>query len=88
MATSAVLVVVLVGFALLGIACARSAIRTIERFNERFPVLSDAEYLARCSPGTDPDIALRVRRTLAEAFGVEEERIYPSARLIKDLDAV
>jgi hypothetical protein len=89
MATSIVFVLfVLAGFAILWIACARSAQRTIERFNERFPAISDAVYLARCSPGTDPQIALRVRGILAESLGVEEQRIYPSARLMKDLDAI
>jgi hypothetical protein len=57
-----------------------------ESFNSRFPAISDAEFIARCSPGTDPEVALRVRRVLAESFNVECERIYPSSRLAADLD--
>jgi hypothetical protein len=56
-------------------------------FRDRFPPISDAEFLARCRPGTDPVVALRVRQTVAESMGVEYGRIYPSSRLIKDLDA-
>ena len=54
-------------------------------FAERFPPLSDAEFVARCTPGTDPDIALRVRRIVADKLGVEYERIYPSTRFVDDL---
>jgi hypothetical protein len=54
-------------------------------FVERFPPISDAEYLARCSPGTDPVVALRVRALLSECLCVEYERVYPSSRLIPDL---
>jgi hypothetical protein len=69
------------------IGCAFSAKRRREAFEERFPPLSDAEFIARCPPGTDPGIALRVRGVLAECFAIDEERIYPSARLVEDLDA-
>lgn len=56
-------------------------------FNERFPPISDEEFLARCTPGTNPYIALKVRRVLSESLGVEYERIYPSSRLAEDLGA-
>jgi hypothetical protein len=56
-------------------------------FEERFPPISDAEFLARCSPGTDPEVALKVRRIVAEYFGIEYERVHPSARFVEDLDA-
>jgi hypothetical protein len=57
------------------------------RFEERFPPISDAEFVARCSPGVNPDIALRVRRIISENLGVEYDRIHPSARWLEDLGA-
>lgn len=56
-------------------------------FNERFPPISDAEFVARCSSGTNPRIALKVRRIVSENLGVDYERIYPSTRFIDDLGA-
>jgi hypothetical protein len=63
------------------------AVRDRTIFNERFPPISDAEFLARCRPGTRPDVALGVRRVLSDSLGVDYERIYPSSRLIEDLGA-
>jgi hypothetical protein len=63
------------------------AIRDRIAFRERFPPISDAEFMALCPPGTSPDVALRVRRIVAEALAVEYDRIYPSSRLIEDLGA-
>ena len=54
-------------------------------FEKRFPPISDAEFVARCTPGTDPAVALRVRRIVADWLGVEYERIYPSTRFVDDL---
>jgi hypothetical protein len=56
-------------------------------FEERFPPISDAEFVARCAPGTSPEVALEVRRIVADALGVDYERVYPSSRLIADLGA-
>jgi hypothetical protein len=56
-------------------------------FEGRFPPISDAEFLARCPPGTSPEVALKVRKIVAEYFGVEYERVHPSARFIEDLGA-
>jgi hypothetical protein len=61
--------------------------RERKRFNERFPVISDAEFLARCKPGIDPGVALKVRRIVADSLGVKYERIYPSSRFAEDLGA-
>jgi hypothetical protein len=57
------------------------------RFNQRFPPISDAEFVARCTPGTNQQIALKVRRIVADRLGVEYERIYPSTRFVEDLGA-
>ena len=56
-------------------------------FEARFPPISDAEFLARCSSGTSPEVALKVRKIVAEHLAVEYERIYPSSNFIEDLGA-
>ena len=56
-------------------------------FDRHFPPITDEEYIARCTPGTNPDIALRVRKVIAEQLAVPYERIYPEARLVEDLGA-
>ena len=56
-------------------------------FEERFPPLCDAEFVARCAAGTSPEVALKVRKIFAEILCVEYERIDPSSRLIDDLGA-
>ena len=56
-------------------------------FNERFPPISDDEFLARCPPGTNPVVALKVRRIVSDQLGVNYERIYPSTRFVEDLGA-
>lgn len=54
---------------------------------ERFPPLSDAEFLALCPPGTNPAVALKVRAAVAEYFAIEYERVYPSMTFVEDLGA-
>jgi hypothetical protein len=61
--------------------------RDITSFRERFPPISDAEFLARCRPGTNPEVALKVRRIVAKHFGIEYERVYPSMTFIEDIGA-
>jgi hypothetical protein len=61
--------------------------RNQEAFEARFPPISDAEFVARCTPGTRPEVALKVRRIVADTLGVEYERIYPSSRFVEDLGA-
>jgi hypothetical protein len=56
-------------------------------FQERFPPISDAEFLARCKPGTNPEVALKVREIVAEYFGIEYERVHPSMTFIEDIGA-
>ena len=75
----AVLVVLVI---LVAVASAKPEDKFFER---RFPPISDAEFVARCTPGTDPAVALRVRRIVADRSGVEYERIYPSTRFVDDL---
>ena len=61
--------------------------RSRDAFNERFPPISDAEFLARCRPGTSPQVALKVRRLVAEHLAIEYERVYPSTDFVEDLGA-
>jgi hypothetical protein len=56
-------------------------------FEKRFPPISNAEFVARCPPGTDPAVALKVRRIVADQLGVDYERVYPSSRFVEDLGA-
>lgn len=56
-------------------------------FEERFPPISDAEFLARCSPGISPEVALKVREIVAEHFAVAYERVHPSMTFIEDIGA-
>jgi hypothetical protein len=64
-----------------------TVIRDRAAFKERFPPISDAEFLALCSPGTNPEVALKVRRIVAEHFAVEYERVSPSMMFIEDIGA-
>lgn len=56
-------------------------------FEERFPPISDAEFLARCKPGTDPEVALKVRKMVAEYFAIEYERVHPGMTFVGDIGA-
>jgi len=79
---SATIVILLV----LLIVLAFSAIQQRD-FNRRFPPISDAEFVVRCTPGVNPKVALRVRRIVADNLGVDYFRIYPSTRFVDDLGA-
>ena len=68
------------------VSCWR-ALRHRQNFNERFPPITDEEFLARCPPGTRRHVALGVRRIVAEKLGVEYARIYPESSFINDLGA-
>lgn len=49
--------------------------------------MSDEEFIAACGPGTDPEVALGVRRIVSEKLSIPYEEIYPSHRFIEDLKA-
>jgi hypothetical protein len=68
------------------LVCAAMAKRSAD-FENRYPPISDAEFLARCSPGVNPDVALKVRRIVAEYFAIDSERVYPSMTFVEDLGA-
>lgn len=77
-------VVIAIAAVLVGVAWAGSV---RGEFEGRFPPISDAEFLARCSPAVNPAVALRVRRLVAEHFAVEYERVHPSMSFVEDLGA-
>ena len=54
-------------------------------FNERWPPIFDDGFLARCSPGTTRETALRVRRIISEQLGVPYDQIYPEQDFVNDL---
>ena len=56
-------------------------------FKKRFPPISDAEFLALCKPGIDPEVALKVRRIISKHFAIDYECVYPSSRFIEDFGA-
>ncbi|MFN3192050.1 MAG: hypothetical protein ACE361_16180 [Aureliella sp.] len=55
-------------------------------FFARWPAISDEEFVARCSPGTNRDTALRVRRIVSEQLGIPYENVYPEQHFLQDLD--
>jgi hypothetical protein len=58
-----------------------------EAVEKSFPPISDAEFVARCTPGTHPQVALKVRKIVADNLGVEYARLYPSTRFLEDIGA-
>jgi hypothetical protein len=73
--------------ALLALVCIAVAVKQRRSLADQFPPISDADFLARCTPGTTPEVALRVRRLIADGLGVEYERIHPSLRFVDDIAA-
>jgi hypothetical protein len=69
------------------VACTITGWRMNRAFRENFPPITEAEFLARCTPGANPAVALRVRRIIADNLDIEYERIYPSSSFIEDLGA-
>lgn len=57
----------------------------MEKFNERFPPIDDEEFIRRCRPGVNRNIALRVRRVISESLGIEYNRVYPDQKFVEDL---
>ena len=75
------------GAILVVLFCVVTMVRDRADFRERFPPISDAEFLARCSPGVNPAVALKVREIVAEYFAIEYERVHPSMTFIEDIGA-
>jgi len=56
-------------------------------FERYFPPISDDEFMAKMPAGTNREIALKVRRIVADQLFVEYERIHPECRFVEDLGA-
>jgi len=54
---------------------------------EKWPPISEDEFIRRCSPGVDREVALKVRRIVSRQLGVDYDRIYPEQRFVEDLGA-
>ena len=81
-----VLFVIFVGGVVLLIGRLVARIRPIE-FERQYPLISDDEFVALCTPGTSPDVALRVRRIIAKCLAVEYDRVHPNMNFIEDIGA-
>jgi len=84
------IIVAAVGVFVIAFVCVPAIRRDQQKFAgflESFAPISDDEFLARCRPGTKRDVALGVRRVIADSLSVDYERIHPSARLVADLGA-
>ena len=80
----------LAGVALFILFCwagTRRGTQACEAKHPLVPPISDDEFLARCPPGTNRAIALKVRRIVADQLGVDYERIRPESRFVEDLGA-
>ena len=56
------------------------------KFRKDWPQIDDEEFLRRCPEGTDPETALKIRRTVSLQLGVEYARLYPTRRISEGLD--
>lgn len=56
-------------------------------FADKFPPISDEEFVALCTPGTSPEVALKVRRIIADFLPVSYERVHPSMSFVEDIGA-
>lgn len=54
-------------------------------FNQKFPPMSDEEFMAALPPGTSRRVALGVRRIVSEQLNIPYLQIHPSSRFIEDL---
>jgi hypothetical protein len=52
---------------------------------DKWPPISEDEFISRCSPGVNRERALKVRRIVSEQLGVDYDRVYPEQRFIEDL---
>lgn len=52
---------------------------------DKWPPISDDEFMRRCSPGVDRERALKVRRIISDQLGVDYDRVYPEQRFVEDL---
>jgi len=56
-----------------------------QSFKEKWPAISDKEFMERCTPGTGRETALKARRIIADQLGVPYEHVYPEQKFVDDL---
>ena len=56
-------------------------------WRDKWPPISDDEFIRRCSPGVDRERALKVRRIVSRQLGIDYDRVYPEQRFVEDLGA-
>jgi hypothetical protein len=54
-------------------------------WDKKWPPIDDDEFLRRCPPETNHEIALKVRKIVSEQTGVDYHRIYPEQKFVDDL---
>ena len=52
---------------------------------EKWPPITEDEFIRRCPPGVNRERALKVRRIISEQLGVDYDRVYPEQRFVEDL---
>lgn len=68
------------------VSCAIVEYRRMKRFREKYPPISDDEFMAKLPPGTSRDVALRVRDIVSIQLGVDRERIHPDSKFVDLID--
>ncbi|MCH9652589.1 MAG: hypothetical protein K0U86_08690 [Planctomycetes bacterium] len=51
------------------------------KFYKRWPAIDDDEFVRRCSPGTNREVALKVREIISDVSGEDYEHIHPEQPL-------
>lgn len=52
---------------------------------DKWPPISEDEFIRRCRSGVNRERALKVRRIISEQLGVDYDRVYPEQRFVEDL---
>lgn len=52
---------------------------------EEWPAISEDEFIDRCPPGTDRDIALKIREIISNQLGIPYDHVYPEQEFVRDL---
>ena len=54
-------------------------------WQDKWPPIDDDEFMARCTPGTNREVALKVRKIISKQLGIDYNRVYPEQRFVEDL---
>lgn len=82
-----ILIVTFLLVVILGVIFAASRLCGSTEFpvKDKWPPITEDEFIRRCSPGVDRERALKVRRIIAEQLGADYDRVYPEHRFVEDL---